>query len=134
MGFRWKDDIDSSLQGKLLNRAVAVLPTCNSVSLSSMLNGLVRMKYEWKNDGKMEKAIYEGIIANYHPTKKRDKKYGERQLANIVFYLGKLSKEREESDKIFLENEVLDSIWNGIEKCLNQVNSQEVSNLIHGYE
>jgi hypothetical protein len=96
-----------------------------------MLNGLVRMKYEWKNDGKMEKAIYE-VIANYHPTKKRDKKYGGRQLANIVYYLGKLSKEREESDKTVLEKEVLDSIWNGIEKCVNLLNSQEVSKLIYG--
>jgi hypothetical protein len=134
IGFHWKDDIDSSLQGKLLNRAAAVLPKCNSVSLSSMLNGLVGMKYEWKNDGKMEKAIYEGIITNYHPAKKTDKGYDGRGIANIVYYLGKLSKEREESDKILLEKEVLDSIWNGIEKCLNQLNSQEVSNLIYGYE
>jgi hypothetical protein len=111
-----------------------VLPACNSVSLSSILNGLAGMKYEWKNDGKMEKAICEGIIANYHPTNRRDEKYGERQLANIVYYLGKLLKERVESDKIFLEKEVLDSIWNGIEKCVNQFNSQEVSNLIYGYE
>jgi hypothetical protein len=134
VGFHWKDDVDSSLQEKLLNRAVAVLPTCNSVSLSSILNGLTVMKYEWKNDGKMEKAICEGIIANYHPTKKRDRKYGERELANIVYYLGKLSKEREERDKIVLEKEVLDSIWNGMEKCVNQLNPQQVSNLICGYE
>jgi hypothetical protein len=106
----------------------------NSIELSSMLNGLVRMRYEWKNDGKMEKAICEGIIANYHPTKKRDKKYGERQLANIVYYLGKLSRGREESDKIVLEKEVLDSIWNGMEKCLNLLNRWEASNLIYGYE
>jgi hypothetical protein len=134
IGFHWKDDIDSSLQGKLLNRAVALLPKCNSVGLSSILNGLVRMKYEWKNDGKMEKAICEGIVTNYHPTKKRDNKYDGRGIANIVYYLGKLSKEREESDKIVLEKEVLDSIWNGMEKCLNLLNCQEVSNLIYGYE
>jgi hypothetical protein len=134
IGFDWKGDIDGSLQGKLLNRAVAVLPNGNSISLSSVLNGLVRMKYDWKNGGKMEKAICEGIITNYHAAKKIDKKYDVRGLANIVYYLGKLSKEREESDKIVLEKEVLDSIWNGIEKCLNQANSQEVNNLIYGYE
>jgi hypothetical protein len=134
IGFHWKDDIDCSLQGKLLDRAVAVLPHCNSVSLSSILNGLVGMKYEWKNAGNMEKAICEGITANYHPTKKRDNESGVRQLANIVYYLGKLSKEREESDKIVLEKEILDSIWNGIEQCLHQANPQEVSNLIYGYE
>jgi hypothetical protein len=134
MGFQWKDAIDCSLQGKLLNRVVTVLPTCNSVGLSAILNGLAGMKYEWENDGKMEKAICEGIIANYHPTNGRDKKYGERELANIVYYLGKLSRERVESNEIVLEKEVLDSIWNGIEKCVNQVNSQEVSNLIYGYE
>jgi hypothetical protein len=134
MGFRWKDGIDCSVQGKLLNRAVAVLPTCNSVGLSAILNGLAGMKYEWKNDGKMEKAICERIIANYHPTNRRDEKYDGRRTANIVYYLGKLSKERIESDKIVLEKEVLDSIWNGIEKCVNQFNSQGVSNLIYGYE
>jgi hypothetical protein len=134
MRFHWKADIDSSLQGKLLNRAVVLLPVCNSVGLSSILNGLFRMKYEWKNDGMMEKAICGGIIANYHPTKKKDEKYGERELANIVYYLGKLSKEREESDKIVLEKEVLHSIWNGIEKCVNQVNPQQASNLIYGYK
>jgi hypothetical protein len=134
MGFHWNDDIDSSLQRKLLNRAVAVLPICNSVSLSSILNGLFRMKYEWKNDGKMENAICEGIIANYLPRKKKDKKYNGRGIATIVYYLGKLSREREERDKIVLEKEVLDSIWNGIEKCINQLNRQELSNLIYGYE
>jgi hypothetical protein len=134
IGFHWKDDIDCSLQGKLSNRAVAVLPRCNSVSLSSILNGLVGMKYEWKNDGKMEKSICEGIITNYHPTKKRYDTYGGRELANIVYYLGKLSKEREESDKIVLEKDVSDSIWNGIEQCLHNANPQEVSNLIYGYE
>jgi hypothetical protein len=134
IGFHWKDDIDSSLQGKLLNRAVALLPKCNSVGLSSMLNGLVGMKYDWKNDGKMEKAICNGIITNYHPTKKRDNKYGEIQLANIVYYLGKLSEEREESDKIVLEKEVLDSIWNGIEKRLDRLDAEDASNLIYGYE
>jgi hypothetical protein len=134
MGFHWKDDIDCSLQGKLLNRAVAVLPTCNSVDLSAILNGLAGMKYDWKNEGKMEKAICEGIITNYHPTKKRDKKSDGRGIANIVYYLGKLSKEREEGDKIVLEKEVLESILNGIEKCVNQLNAQGASNLIYGYE
>jgi hypothetical protein len=133
IGFHWKDDIDSSLQGKLLNRAVALLPKCNSVGLSSMLNGLVGMKYDWKNGGKMEKAMFKGIITNYHPTKKRDREHDGRGFASIVYYLGKLSKEREESDKIVVEKKVLDSIWNGIEKCVNHDNSQ-VSSLIYGYE
>jgi hypothetical protein len=129
-------EIPELIQNVLVQKETSVEPQTlrefNSVQLSSILNGLVRMKYEWENDGKMEKAIYEGLIANYHPTKKKDKKYGEIQLANIVYYLGKLSKEREESDKIVLEKEVLDSIWNGIEKCLNQVNPQDVSKLIYG--
>jgi hypothetical protein len=134
IGFSWKDDIDSSLQGKLLDRAVAVLPSGDSVDLSSVLNGLFRMKYDWKNDGKIEKAICDGIIANYHPTEKSHDNHGERQLADIAYYLGRLSNEREGSSKITLKKEVFNSIWNGIEKFAEKFIPQGTNNLIYGYE
>jgi hypothetical protein len=91
-----------------------LIPKSNPIALSSLLNGLVGMKYDWKNLWENGKMLF---TANYHLVKKRDRNYKTGGLANCICYLGQLSKERAEGEKIILEKEVIGSIWNGIEKC-----------------
>jgi hypothetical protein len=131
LGFSWVHDLGPDLRERIIQRLIKVIPKGGIIALSSCLNGLSGMQYDWNNNGKMEQALSDGIINCYHSTKKHDNDYGAQGISNIIYYLGELSKAKTEYSKICLSKEVHDSFWNGIEKC-SDFNGQSVSNVIYG--
>jgi hypothetical protein len=132
LGFSWENDLGSSLQESIIQQSVLLLPKGGTIALSSFLNGLVGMKYDWKNNGRIEQALSEGITNQYHPTKRLGGVYSAQGISNIIYYLGELFKERKDGYNIYFSMDVLESFWNGIEKCSNDFHGQSVAMVIYG--
>jgi hypothetical protein len=90
------------------------------------------MKYDWKNNGRIEQALSEGITNQYHPTKRLGGVYSAQGISNIIYFLGELFKERKDGYNIYFSMDVLESFWNGIEKCSNDFHGQSVAMVIYG--
>jgi hypothetical protein len=132
MKFQWNMLVNHGIRKEIFSW-FAQNRLLNPIGLSSILNGLSKMQYEWVSNGNIEKSTCESIGANYHPSKKRDNKYNARGIANIVYYLGELSKNRKnKEEKHIVDKDVFDSIWNGIITCSKNFNAQEIGNIIYG--
>jgi hypothetical protein len=130
MHFNWKD-LPVFLQEKIAHAATIMLPMSPSMSLVSVLFSLSEMKYQWKNRDTLDQAITEGIIANYRPTKSNSAKFHSQEITNCIHYLGQLSNVNE-NDKVLLEKEVFDALWNGIKNSDTPLSPPQVVSILLG--
>jgi hypothetical protein len=101
---------------------------------STVARGLMEVRYDWKNNGKLENAFCEQFIANYHPSKKETGKY-KFDLKGVpfsIYYLGELSKFKKEGERIIFSQDFLDSIWNGISQHGSEWDNFLTGNLLNG--
>jgi hypothetical protein len=135
MKFLWKKHFSLMLQTMIKKQIIISLETVDPIGLGSILKGLSGMEYEWTNGGATEKAIFKSIVAYYHPLKRKGKFYNSQGIANSIYYLGELSKISEKATngkKILLNQEVLDSLRNGIEQCCLEFKPEIVHGVIRG--
>jgi hypothetical protein len=132
MKFGWETDFPSSTKRKFYNHAVRLLRESTAFQLSSILFGLKEMKYDWKNDGKLEQTLLEGIVANFSRSAIIEQVSGGIDLANCIYNLGGLLKERKTEDQIILTKEVYKAFWNGIKICAVTFNPDSLRSLLTG--
>jgi hypothetical protein len=138
LGLLWNINLSRSLEEAILNQASHLLTRKESdidiMCLSSILEGLMRLEYDWKNDGKLEKAIYHGITKLDHSTiKKRDKASYGKELVECLSSLGEIAKRiKEEDSAITLPKEVLDSFYEGIHQCSTSLAYVDVFRILCG--
>jgi hypothetical protein len=122
MKFSLENDLSAVLKETIIKKAQKILLAGDSICVAAMLNSLNNMNYQWKNEGPLEEAICQGIVAAFHPVKRvQTKAPRAREICSCVHFLGELAKglvsdSSVESDKeIILSNDVMDSLWAGIE-------------------
>jgi hypothetical protein len=132
LGFSWKNHLPDSFKDTIIYRAIIVSPDLYPLGLVSILDGLKGMKYEWDNYGKMETAIFEGFKKHYHPVKAASQTYDADHLVIWITSLPELKVA--DGEKIFLDKDVLDSMWNGIKRCssTDAFSPAELKSLITG--
>jgi hypothetical protein len=133
MKFVWDKDLPLSSKRMFYNQSSKLFQDCTSFELSSILFGLKEMKYDWKNNSKLEQAILDAIIANYGSSASIEKSSRANDLANTMYNLGDLSKERKKEDKIVLNKTILEAFWNGIKICAIGLNAHSLRLLLTGY-
>jgi hypothetical protein len=137
MKFNWSTHLHSHDVQRIINLAGEF--RLDSIALADILSGLSGMKYEWNINGKLENAVYEGIIAtsrSIHIRDTRDVMDIAMMTSKCVYYFGELAKSQRrngEEEKCILKEEVLDSIWNGIVKGAEAFHAHGVGNLFDGY-
>jgi hypothetical protein len=152
MQFSWENDLSSSLRLSLEKQLIASLSkeaVPSPVQLSAAVKGLVDLKYPWNRRSEVEKAIFEGIKANYHfasgekEMKEKEKNEhregrGEekgRELSNILYSLGELSKAMKSEEGLgvcHLPDDIRKSFWNGISQKGYSFSPSELVNVVYG--
>jgi hypothetical protein len=135
MRFLFEKHFSSSLQTRIFQQIAFSLESVNSIGLGSVLKGLAGMEYEWSHSKIMEKSIFKSVTDHYHPVKRNEQlSYNAQGIANCIYYLGELSKISEKAGKkMVLNQEVLDSLRNGVERCCHDFKPEFVPGLVRGY-
>jgi hypothetical protein len=123
LGLLWNVNLSRSLEEAILKQASLLLSNSHSGDnincLSSIVEGLMRLEYDWNNNGKLEKAIYRGI-ASLNPTivRKRDHVTYGKQVIECLFSLGEIAKQNKKEDSaVNVPEEVIYSFCDGIHHC-----------------
>jgi hypothetical protein len=124
------ESLPEKLQKSIIEKSHNLLCHSKTTYWYSTIIGLSKMQYNWKSDVNIEKAIFEGIIVNYHPTKKIERKYSAGDIAVCVYFLGEISNLKGAS--FTLDPEVLNCVWNGIENCSANFKPNQLCSLIYG--
>jgi hypothetical protein len=143
MKFSLENDIPIDLKEKVIQKAKYFLLEGDSVCISAMLNSLSNMNYQWKNGGSLEEAIFQGIIASFHPSNRVQTKapYRAREVCHCIYFLGKLSKglmigntdvDVHAEKNIILNKDILDSFWSGIENQWRAFFPERIHEIFYG--
>jgi hypothetical protein len=123
---KWKwGDLSTDAQKTMMGKCTVFLREGNGFDLSALLNAFQVMGYRWKENESVKQAIFAGIVKNFgHRTVNVS---SERELANIIYYLGQSKIEWKD-----LPKDVQNSLFSGISHCYKSFSEQEISNTIHG--
>jgi hypothetical protein len=153
MKFVW-NELPRPLRKRIVERASKWIPSCRPYELARFIDGLKGMQYDWRNEGErddegrtreriLEKVVFDGIIINYHEKYAKTDFYDARQLANCIYFLSGIAKQRkqqllnnfslsEKDRRMILTEEVYDSFWNGILKSSSYFETRGIAIMMEG--
>jgi hypothetical protein len=125
MGMHWRD-LPVNVQERLEESLMKNIKNMNEVRLSCFMKGSVEMGYEWNKRERVKELIFERFLDLYNG-ETNIMKGSARALSSFIYNMGELGMKWEE-----ISDRLGESIFHGMNRLSDSLNSQDVSNLIYG--
>jgi hypothetical protein len=125
MELSWKE-LPEKIQERLEEYLMMNIKNMNEVDLSCFMKGSVEMGYEWNKRERVKELIFERFLDLYNG-ETNIMKGSARALSSFIYNMGELGMKWEE-----ISDRLGESIFHGMNRLSDSLNSQDVSNLIYG--